>query len=78
MIHIIKALWNILSSLLEEDTMREKDGFFFYEVGARTKESGKSDNNKLYKKSKGFYQGSPEYSTERKYVLTQIRKNKTI
>lgn len=55
-----------------------KRWFLFYEVGARTKESGKSDNNKLYKKSKGFYQGSPEYSTERKYVLTQIRKNKTI
>lgn len=55
-----------------------KRWFLFYEVGTEKKVLGKSDKNKLYKESNGFYQGLPAYSSTRKYVLTQIRKNRTI
>lgn len=53
-----------------------KRWFLFYEVGTHYENKGESDKNKLYKETNGLYQGSPE--SDKKYALTQIRKNKTI
>lgn len=55
----------------------EKGLFYrFYEVGTKEKSRGANDENKLYFKNNAL-SGKTTYGSNRNYVVTQIRKNKT-
>ena len=52
-----------------------KKFYIFYEVGTSNRSSGENDNNKLYVYENRI-EGSPHYNTKKKYIVSQVRKNK--
>ena len=52
-----------------------KKFYNFYEVGTSDRSSGENDNNKLYVYENRI-EGSPHYNSKKKYIVSQVRKNK--
>lgn len=52
-----------------------KKFYIFYEVGTSNRSSGENDNNKLYVYENRI-EGSPHYNSKKKYIVSQVRKNK--
>jgi hypothetical protein len=51
--------------------------YYFYEVGTYWDKKGMSDENKLYlENDNNSLRGKPFYDTRRKYVVSQVRRNK--